>query len=393
MRRVITISAVTSEDRPLRIAGAGPAGLACAIHLSRAGRPVTVSEARPTVGARFIGGLQILENFSEGEDARDFLTRIGIAPDFLGRGLTEAELFDARLRRTRVRSARPFAYFLRRGPEDGTLDVSLLLQARRAGAAVEFDARRDTADSDVVATGPKAPDGLAREMTFRTTSPDRVQVLFDAMRAPAGYAYFFVENGWATLGCAVVRDLRRIDRHFEFCVKRFREIADFSVSDERTGYSYMNFALGDSALVGSARLAGEAGGFQDYLFGLGIRYALTTGWLAARSLIEGRSYDELWEGHVGAKRRAGLGLRLMYESLGDAGMSYFARRGGRSDFREFLGRWSRAGFAKETMGVLARAVWRRPAGCPHGLPDHWCRGRDGRGVPPQGPSRAASRER
>jgi flavin-dependent dehydrogenase len=381
---------VDPEDGPIRIAGAGPAGLACAIAIGRAGRRVVVSEARGTVGARFIGGFQIFESYSREEDARDMLVREGIAPDFLGLGLTEAELFDSRLRRTRVASERPFAYFLRRGPEEGTLDESLLRQARAAGAEVEFHRRREPQEVDVVATGPRVPDGLAREMTFRTSSPDRVQVLFDSMRAPGGYAYFFVQSGRATLGCAVVRELKRIDRHFEFCVKRFREIGDFSVSEERTGYSYMNFTVGDSALLGSTRVAGEAGGFQDYLFGLGIRYAMETGWLAARSLLEGRSYDELWEEKVGARRRSALGLRLLYESLGDAGLSYFARRGGRSDFRDFLARWSRAGFFKETLSVLARAVWPRPATCPHGLPDHWCRGRETRGLPPQGPEKIAS---
>jgi flavin-dependent dehydrogenase len=380
---------VDPEARTIRIAGAGPAGLTCALTLVRAGRRVVVSEARPTVGARFIGGFQVLDNFSEEQDAREFLAGLGIASDFLGRGLTEAELFDSRLRRTRVKSSRPFAYFLRRGPEDGTLDTSLFRQAREAGVEVELGVRREPAQVDVVATGPRAPDGLAREMTFRTDSPDRVQVLFDAMRAPGGYAYFFVEGGRATLGCAVVRDLKRIDRHFEFCAKRFREIGDFSVSEERIGYSYMNFALADSALLGSARVAGEAGGFQDYLFGLGIRYAITTGWLAARSLLEGRSYDELWEGSVGARRRSGLGLRLLYEGLGDAGLAWFARRAARRDFRDYLARWHRAGFLKESLSVLARAVWPAPESCPHALSDHWCRAREAREAPPQGPARGS----
>lgn len=379
-----------SEDKIVRIAGAGPAGLTCALTLARAGRRVVVSEARPTVGARFIGGLQILDSFSEEQDAQEFLAGLGISADFLARGLTQAELFDSRLRRTRVASGRPFAYFLRRGPDESTLDASLLRQARAAGVEVEFGIRRDAAGVDVLATGPRAPDGLAREMTFRTDSPDRVQVLFDAMRAPGGYAYFFVDGGRATLGCAVVRDLKRIDRHFELCAKRFREVGDYSVAEERVGYSYMNFALADSALLGSARVAGEAGGFQDYLFGLGIRYAITTGWLAARSVLEGRSYDELWEAQLGARRRSGLGLRLLYETLGDAGLAWFARRAEGRDFRDYLAGWSRAGFLKESLSVFARGVWPAPESCPHALPDHWCRAREAREAreaPPQGPVR------
>jgi len=384
---------VSSSEEPVRIAGAGPAGLSCAIALARAGRRAVVSEVCATVGARFIGDLQVLESFSEEADVSELLDEIGIERDFLGPGLTEAELFDSKLRRTPVRSVRPFAYFLRRGPEEGTLDSSLLRQARAAGVEVRFGERREPGQVDVAATGPRAPDGLAREMTFRTDSPDRVQVLFDSVRAPGGYGYFFVLSGFATLGCAVVRDLKRIDRCFEMCAKRFREIGNYSVSGERTGYSYMNYAIPESARCGATLFAGEAGGFQDYLFGLGIRYAMTTGLLAARSVLTGKSYDALWEERLGAMRRSSLGARLLYEALGDAGLAAFARRGGRRDFRGFLKGWSRPSFAREALAVAARALWRRPESCRHGLGEHWCRARESRGVPAQGPASAPPRER
>jgi flavin-dependent dehydrogenase len=48
----------------IQIAGAGPAGLAAAIMLARAGRDVVVHEARREVGFRFGRDLQGLENRS-----------------------------------------------------------------------------------------------------------------------------------------------------------------------------------------------------------------------------------------------------------------------------------------------------------------------------------------
>ena len=54
-------------DRPIRIAGAGPSGLAAAIALARAGRNVEVHEAKADVGLRFIGDHQIIEGSSEPE--------------------------------------------------------------------------------------------------------------------------------------------------------------------------------------------------------------------------------------------------------------------------------------------------------------------------------------
>ena len=50
---------------PLSIAGAGPAGLTAATLLARAGRRVVVHERNATVGARFVGDLQVIEDASD----------------------------------------------------------------------------------------------------------------------------------------------------------------------------------------------------------------------------------------------------------------------------------------------------------------------------------------
>ncbi|MEK7667128.1 MAG: NAD(P)-binding protein, partial [Gemmatimonadota bacterium] len=86
--------------RPVRIAGAGPSGLAAAITLARAGLPVEVHEAKKDVGARFIGDLQVIENNSEAEQVPDLLRRIGIETDFYFRPATWATFHDVRGRRT-----------------------------------------------------------------------------------------------------------------------------------------------------------------------------------------------------------------------------------------------------------------------------------------------------
>ena len=78
----------------------------------------------------------------------------------------------------------------------------------------------------------------------------------------------------------------------------------------------MNFHLKQRATSDHARFVGEAAGFQDYLFGLGIRYALTSGNLAARSILEGRDFDNLWRAELGAKRADyGRQLKLYGQAL------------------------------------------------------------------------------
>lgn len=380
-------ASATPQTAPVRIAGAGPSGLAAAITLARAGRRVEVFEARPAVGHRFIGDFQVLENASTSRDGRDLLAAIGVDAHFVElEPAHDAVLFDHRLRPIEVSSTRPYGYFLRRGPEPGTLDTGLLAQARELGVTVHFGRRVASSEVDLVATGPPMADGLAREMTFTTSLSDRTWVLFDQELAPGGYAYLFVRRGYATYGAAIVRDFPSIDRRFADCLARFQELEPFNPSAVRHGYSYMNFTLPGSrpgSRPGSQQSAasgatapphvGEAGGFQDYLFGLGIRFALTTGWLAGRAAVEGLDYDVLCEREVGQLRRSSVVNRMVYELGGNFGLALFTRRARGRDFGGYLAAWHAYPLWKRLLLPLLLASWRRQEACRHHLDGHWCR--------------------
>ena len=109
-------------QQPIRIAGAGPSGLAAAIVLARAGRKVEVHEAKRDVGMRFIGDLQVIEGASERETVPDFLDRIGIERNFYFRPATWATFYDHRGKGRTIRSDAPYGYFIHRGAEENTLD-------------------------------------------------------------------------------------------------------------------------------------------------------------------------------------------------------------------------------------------------------------------------------
>jgi flavin-dependent dehydrogenase len=377
------------DHRPIRIAGAGPSGLAAAIVLARAGRAVEVHEAKADVGTRFIGDLQIIESASEREPVPNFLDRIGVERNFYFRAADWATFYDARRIARVIRSGEPYGWFIRRGPEDGTLDRGLLQQARAAGANVIFNSRLSVDEADVVATGPASPDGLAREMTWRTGEPERIDVFFNHKLSPGGYFYLFILDGIATFGCAIVADFKHIDEYFVHSMEAAQQLHPFPVPVEtRTGYSYMNFHLKQRATNGHARYVGEAAGFQDYLFGLGIRYALTSGYLAARSILEGRDFDELWQSELGAKQETSLVNRFLYETGGNFGLSVFVRQAGRAkDFRRYLGAWHRRRWWKSMLAPMVRRVWRHRGRCLHKPGVHWCRARDTEmKVPPLGPA-------
>jgi flavin-dependent dehydrogenase len=384
-----------SDTRVIRIAGAGPSGLAAAIVLARAGRAVEVHEAKSDVGTRFIGDLQIIESASEIEPVPAFLSRIGIEQNFYFRPATWATFYDARNVARTIRSDEPYGWFIRRGAagtgsvnEDQTLDRGLLAQARALGVNVIFNSRIQ--DADIIATGPASPDGLAREMTWRTNEAERIDVFFNHHLSPGGYSYLFILDGIATFGCAIVADFKKIDEYFEHSLAAAQRLHAFAIPEEtRSGYSYMNFHLKRHATKGEARYVGEAAGFQDYLFGLGIRYALTSGWLAARSILEERDFDELWTRELAPKQETSLVNRFLYEAGGNTGLSMFVRQAARAkDFRGYLSGWHQRRWWKQLLTPLVRRVWHHRGRCQHKPGAHWCRARDTEmKVPPLGPVR------
>ncbi|HCJ33185.1 MAG TPA: hypothetical protein DHV65_02675 [Ktedonobacter sp.] len=373
---------------PIRIAGAGPSGLAAAIALARGGRRVEVHEAKRDVGTRFIGDLQIIEGSSERELVPDFLDRIGIERNFYFRPADWATFYDHRNRGRVIRSEDPYGYFIRRGAEEGTLDRGLLAQAQSLGVTVVFNSRVAADKADIVATGPASPDGLAKEMTFHSDDPERIDVYFNHKLSPGGYSYLFILDGIATFGCAIVADFKKIDEYFEHSLAAAQRIHPFPVGeDRRTGYSYMNFHLKTRATAASTRFVGEAAGFQDYLFGLGIRYALTSGNLAARSILENADFDELWSRELASKQDTSLVNRFLYETGGNTGLSMFVRRAARArDFRGYLSSWHERTWWKSMLSPIVRRFWRHKGRCLHKPSDHWCRARDTEmRVPPLGP--------
>jgi len=362
----------------IKIAGAGPSGLTAAICLAKGGYPVALHEAKETVGARFIGDFQVLENGSGHPDPLMMLNDLGIAVNFFVQPIYEATLFDFRLKPTTVSSSAPFSYLIRRGTRSGmngdiSLETGLLRQAEAAGVKIYYRSRLRPEEADIIATGPTRADGLAKEMTFLTDHPNTVWVLFDMQYAPGGYAYLFVWEGQATFGCAITYDLPQINAYFEKALTRFAEIGSFVIRDEQFGYSFMDFTLQSSAAQDQRLYIGEAAGFQDYLFGLGLRYAMMTGYFAACSVMNDLSYDPLWKADLRRSQEISLINRSLYEWGGNWGLSQFIRRAGKTDFRKYLTAWQRPHPLKRLLLPIVKQVWRRDRLCRHPLPAHWCR--------------------
>lgn len=355
----------TANRSRVQIAGAGPAGLACAIVLARAGVEVDVHERHCEVGGRFDGDHQILPDFGASPRGLELLTRLGIDPASLSCvPLRVARFLDGAGRCVEAGSAQPYAWLVRRGSNPGTLDHALAERARALGARIHCGAALAPERADVLATGLRRVDGLAIERMFATHAADRVDVLLDEELAPAGYAYLFVHAGEATLGIAALGAFKDLDRRLELARARFAEHGAFDEIAPRSAAHGMNFALPTSALDRGRPRVGEAAGFQDFLFGLGLRMALVSGELAARARLEGRDYDALWTGALAPRMRTSLVDRWLYERGWIRGALW--RHLHRADLREVLDELQREHWGKRLLWpwVLRRRLERDPQ---HGM--------------------------
>ncbi|MCL5271513.1 MAG: NAD(P)-binding protein [bacterium] len=302
----------------IHVIGAGPAGLAAAIELARAGRPVSVHDRNADVGLRFRGDFQGFQNWIWEKDSREVLESLDLRTNFSFvpfRAMT-AYLGDGR--RFAIRSERPIFYLIRRGNTPGALDHGLKQQALAAGASFCFNDASPRIDNGWVidATGPKTANILARGMVFRTRHPDACIGVVDDALAPGGYAYFLACGGRATLATCTFGDFPNIGVYFDRALARFKKLADFDIRRPKWFSGFGNFAI-QSELAGPGRTlhVGESAGFQDYLWGFGLHLAILSGHLAARSIIENRSYEELCRLHLLPLLRISLVNRWLFPWL------------------------------------------------------------------------------
>jgi flavin-dependent dehydrogenase len=107
-------------------------------------------------------------------------------------------------------------------------------------------------------------------------------------------------------------------------------------------------------------VVGEAAGFQDFLWGFGIRYALFSGHLAAQALDQGCSYETLVARELRPLVRSSMVNRLLYDWAGDrtyrALMSWFSAS---PDLPALTRRWYRGLIFRRLLWPIAKRRYRK----------------------------------
>jgi flavin-dependent dehydrogenase len=234
-------------------------------------------------------------------------------------------------------------------------------------------------EGGIVAHGPHRADAIAVGYVFETNAADGAYAAVTDRLAPQGYSYLLISGGRGTLASCMFGDFHNERTYLERTVDYFQERVGIEMRNPRRFGGFGNVVPEPTARRGRLLFAGEAAGFQDALFGFGMRYSMLSGHFAAQAFLANRvtEYDKLVRHRFGGLLKMAIVNRYLYERLGDRGYSRLLRQIDRAaDTREWLRRFYGSGWRQYVFYRLAlKQRARRRAlikDCPESCDCTWC---------------------
>ena len=182
-----------------------------------------------------------------------------------------------------------------------------------------------------LATGAGKVAGAAYGLHYENVNASKaVHVFYNDRYAPKGYLFVLPYDNSVDVTTAMYcspDDYGRIREYFRRSLNEngvLRELLDGAEEVcEVSGHG--DFNVPASAVRDGSLYVGEAAGFQDGSNGFGVRYAILSGYLAARSIIDGSDYDRLWKEAFLDDLEYYFKRRMVYQRMGN------------SDFENYIG--------------------------------------------------------
>lgn len=303
-----------SKSKIIKIAGAGIAGMSAAINIKKAGYNVVVFEKQSTVGGSRHGDYEGLDNWIFNSSMEDFFTSHGL--NFKNLPAIPIHQFTVHLENrasSLVKSPQPFFYMVKRGSEQDSLDQHFYEQCKNAGVDFKFDTPAPD-DFDIDSTGPSKVAAYIKGVNFKTTLKNQVHLLLGKKFAPKGYAYLIIMDGQATLATAYKKVKNENVDPLQNSIDYFNS-KEISIPKENMFGSRGSFSINNMRTFKRPFRIGEAGGFQDYLFGFGMRMAMRSGLAAAYQITGEIKLTKTIMRDLNWKRNLSFINRFIYEKL------------------------------------------------------------------------------
>ncbi|MFH1788100.1 MAG: NAD(P)/FAD-dependent oxidoreductase [Candidatus Altiarchaeota archaeon] len=301
----------------VKILGAGLSGLSCAINLAGE-REVKVYEKRKDVGEQIHPNLQGIGY--GGSAATDFFRKVNIPLPENTRKFNKVFLLTPK-RDISLNLSEPYTFVFRGGKN--SFEYQLYQQALKMGVEVVFNSTVKEENADVIATGPKHADVVAFGGAYENTSfpDDSMLIMFDDRFSPKGWYFYIIPRGDGmvdAINCTPAIYAKKSRQLLEKAIKEralIRELMDGARLSSSFS-SYGNGFIRESAVIDGRLYVGEAAGFQDPMMGFGMKYALTSGYLAAKSITSGEDYDALWRSEIMPQMKNDIARRELFSIVG-----------------------------------------------------------------------------
>ncbi len=223
---------------------------------------------------------------------------------------------------------RPAFYLVRRGSKGKTLDNALKDQAIDLGVNIHFKKTIPENKADIIATGPIKNEiyAAAKGITFETSTENLAVGLVNNNTALMGYSYLLVADGQGCMSTVLFDDFNNINSYFEETKRVFNDKFDLNLKEVGSMGGIGCFSNKNVFKRGESLYVGEAAGLQDFLWGFGIKSAIISGYLAARSIINGENYENIAETCFRGKLKSSLINRYLWEKFGFLDYSFIVNR-------------------------------------------------------------------
>jgi len=289
--------------RKVVILGAGISGLTSAITLAKNNIDVEVYEIGERPKPMFNVAINAFRNYGREFGVIKKISKIGVRLPKMDK-IYKIFKFSPSLKMCEIikeNKSEPFFYTFLRGKDENSFDQVLFKQAEKLGIKFHFKQTIQKERADIIATGPRRVDGVAFGYNYKDLNIEHaVYIFYDNRYSPHGYFYILPYKDSAdvvaTTFCSP-NNYSKIKEYFLKAIKENELIKDIVKGAtkvcEISGYG--NFDIPSSAYDGKNYYVGEAAGFQDISKGFGVKFALLSGWLSAKAIIERKNYDELWK--------------------------------------------------------------------------------------------------
>ena len=305
------------------VLGAGPAGLSAAIVLSTAGNKTIVYESSPLIGGRSGTNIQAIRNYGSDKNIIQKIESYGIKMPKLN-PITKIIKYSPTYRTDEIYSEdEPIFYTFKRGPSPDSMESSFAEQAKNKGAQIILGKAAKVIDCQIIASGSKFdPVGFGYGATFEGTfDKDTIAFFYGNELIQNGYAYI-TPYGKDMLSVAITsftkQDFGTISERFEKFIKTDKIIKETLNGAKRlnsfAGYGHFN--VPETAFHKYKYFTGGSAGFVDPARGFGVKYAILSGAMAAKALIDKKTnYDELWKKEFKQELLDGFNRRILLNKL------------------------------------------------------------------------------